>query len=543
MKTIAINVEKGGAGKTMIACHLAWHLADAGHRVLFLDLDRQGNATSALADFEDLGSCKPLFESSFDRGACFPRVAMYANRIGGEYDADYPRALTNVHINFPALRPHFDYCVIDTPPSWSWVNFAALLVCDHLIVPVELGPFGPAATKQVSNSIATVNTKRRLPIHVVGLIPNRVRANDRHQMEMLAAVRAKIGRNLFGAYLPERALQPGPAGAGTGVAVRQGCAEFAAADACVPRRGDGADREPRMTDFSGFDVFSEKAAVAEADRVQLLDPALLYPDPANGRREIDLATIDELAATIKERGQLQPITVAPTDADGRYRIMFGERRWRACQQLGMRVRAIVSKTDDIEQVRIDQFIENDQREDLTTADMIRFVVGQVEGGRSLAELARTTGRNRSVLSRYQGLARAPDYIAALFADISMRSAVALCQAAKSDDAATRAFVANTAVEDMTVAACGRLAREVSAATAGPNKLRVLGREVRSSPTARQNPPAAVATPTSDAQRETPIPTQALPSEPTSSAHPVERERPRIEIEGKGGGRRRSLGAL
>src|SRR3546814_1716793 len=66
-----------------------------------------------------------------------------------------------------------------------------------------------------------------------------------------------------------------------------------------------------MTDFSGFDVFSEKAAVADADRVQLLDPELLYPDPENVRSAIDEATIDEMAETIKERGQLQPITVAP----------------------------------------------------------------------------------------------------------------------------------------------------------------------------------------------------------------------------------------
>src|SRR3546814_3899966 len=86
----------------------------------------------------------------------------------------------------------------------------------------------------------------------------------------------------------------------------------------------------------------------------------------------------------------------------------------------MQVRAIVSKADDIEQVRIDQFIENDQREDLSTADMIRFVTGQVAKGRSLAELARATGRNRTLLTRYQGLAKAPDYVAALFADISMR---------------------------------------------------------------------------------------------------------------------------
>lgn len=215
-------------------------------------------------------------------------------------------------------------------------------------------------------------------------------------------------------------------------------------------------------DFDNFDVFSDKAGVADADRVQLLDAELLYPDPENVRSEIDQAKIDEMALTIKERGQLQPITVAPKDADGRYRIVMGERRWRACHKLGVQVRAIVNKTDDIEQVRIDQFIENDQREDLSTADMIRFVTGQVAKGRSLAELARATGRNRTLLTRYQGLAKAPDYITALFGYISMRSAVALTQAAKTDDAATRAFVADTAAEDMTVLVCEKFAREVGA---------------------------------------------------------------------------------
>lgn len=221
-------------------------------------------------------------------------------------------------------------------------------------------------------------------------------------------------------------------------------------------------------DFDNFDVFSEKAAVADSDRVLLIEPELIYPDPDNVRREIDPITIDEMAETISERGQLQPITLAPKDEDGRYRILFGERRWRACSKLGIKVRAIVSKNDDLSQVRIDQFIENDQREDLSTADMIAFVTGQVAQGRNLSELARLTGRNRTLLTRYQGLAKAPDYISALFADISMRSAVALAQAAKKDDAATRAFVASTSAEDMTVLACERFARDMGAKkTAAP----------------------------------------------------------------------------
>ena len=308
-----------------------------------------------------------------------------------------------------------------------------------------------------------------------------------------------------------------------------------------------------MTDFTGFDVFSEKAAVADADRVQLLDAELLYPDPENVRSEIDPAKIDEMAETIKERGQLQPITVAPKDAEGRYRIMYGERRWRACQKLGVQVRAIVNKNDDIEQVRIDQFIENDQREDLSTADMIRFVTGQVAKGRSLAELARATGRNRTLLTRYQGLAKAPDYIAALFGDISMRSAVALTQAAKTDDAATRAFVANTAAEDMTVLACERFAREVGAKKSASKPEPVPAQEAPPPSPVSDAPsdPALVAAPpapTTDeirddeadhALEETPVPVSSAPavtpppraaSKPKGGKQRV--ERPTIEIEGK-----------
>src|SRR3546814_19908765 len=53
--------------------------------------------------------------------------------------------------------------------------------------------------------MATVNQRRKTPIHVVGLVPNRVRANDTHQMKMLAAIKEKTGRNLFTNFLPERA--------------------------------------------------------------------------------------------------------------------------------------------------------------------------------------------------------------------------------------------------------------------------------------------------------------------------------------------------
>ena len=112
MKTIAVNIEKGGAGKTTIACHLAWHLADAGHRVLVLDLDRQCNASTALRDFESHGSCKQLFEEGFVAPAGRQR-GIYSNRMTGEFDADFGKALSAFRTSPSSIRTN-----MRRPSSW-----------------------------------------------------------------------------------------------------------------------------------------------------------------------------------------------------------------------------------------------------------------------------------------------------------------------------------------------------------------------------------------------------------------------------------------
>lgn len=291
---------------------------------------------------------------------------------------------------------------------------------------------------------------------------------------------------------------------------------------------------------SNFDVFDEKASVADADRVQTFKTDVVYPDPDNVRRAIDPEKIDSMAQTIAERGQLQAIIVAPRDDDGRYRILFGERRWRACCKLGIDVKAIVSKNVDPDQVQIDQFIENDQREDLSTADMIAFVVKQAEK-RPLAQVAKLTGRDLTQLKRLRSLADAPDFIAALLPHVSMRSALELTQAAKKDEAATRAFVSESDTEDLTVKACEQFSRGIGAK----------GSKLPPEPVApaiedaRQEPLAPIEEGRGDV--ETPTPSPSPSPEPASRPKPsasspdtltnkaelrAEGPRPSIEIDGK-----------
>jgi ParB family chromosome partitioning protein len=211
-------------------------------------------------------------------------------------------------------------------------------------------------------------------------------------------------------------------------------------------------------EFGDFDIFAAKDEVAQQGRVLTLDPEQVYADPDNVRRAIDQDEIDALAETIRARGQFQPIIVAPPGDDGRYMIQFGERRWLACRQLGRHVRAIVREVCNPAQVRIDQFIENDQREQLSVRDMIAFVAGQVAAGMSIADLARATGRDRARLSRLHSLAFAPDFIAARLEDLPVRGAMALMKAAGRDELVVRQFLDAAPVGSLSVSDFEALAR-------------------------------------------------------------------------------------
>lgn len=213
-------------------------------------------------------------------------------------------------------------------------------------------------------------------------------------------------------------------------------------------------------EFGDFDIFAAKDEVAMQGRVLTLDPASVFPDPENVRSAISEGEIDALADTIRERGQLQPIIVAPADEEGRYKIQFGERRWRACDKLGVEVRAIVREVADPDQVQIDQFIENDQREQLSVRDTITFLERQVARGRTIAELARAIGRDRARLSRVYSLASAPAFIANRLDDLPVRGAAALMKACARDEQAVRSFVEAAPVGSLTVTACESFARGV-----------------------------------------------------------------------------------
>ena len=102
---------------------------------------------------------------------------------------------------------------------------------------------------------------------------------------------------------------------------------------------------------------------------------LVHANPNNPRKHFDEEELDELAASIREKGLLQPIVVRQR-ADGEYEIVAGERRWRASQRAGLHdLRLLIRVLSDGEALEI-ALIENIQRSDLNPLEEAR-AIGQL----------------------------------------------------------------------------------------------------------------------------------------------------------------------
>ena len=144
--------------------------------------------------------------------------------------------------------------------------------------------------------------------------------------------------------------------------------------------------------------------------VRNIDVDRIQPNPEQPRLVFDEATLEELAASIREHGVLQPILVRPLE-DGEFQLIAGERRWRASKAAGLgTIPALVEEIDDDTALEI-SIIENLQREDLTPLDEAAMYDRMVrEHGYSVRRLAQKLGKDKGYLENRMRLADAPEEI-------------------------------------------------------------------------------------------------------------------------------------
>jgi ParB family chromosome partitioning protein len=196
----------------------------------------------------------------------------------------------------------------------------------------------------------------------------------------------------------------------------------------------------------------EPTAFAQSHGVRQTPIEFLRPNPRNPRRRFDDAELDELAASIKERGVIQPVVVRalPRIADA-YEIIAGERRWRAAQRAGQHeIPIIVVEAGDREALEI-AIVENVQRSDLNALEEAAgYAQLGADHGYSHADIGRAVGKSRSHVANTLRLANLPEHTRALLAggQISAGHARALLAVADPDALADRIVSDGLTVRDI-----------------------------------------------------------------------------------------------
>ena len=200
-----------------------------------------------------------------------------------------------------------------------------------------------------------------------------------------------------------------------------------------------AERRPALGKGLSALIPDSPTPVAQRPGVVEVDLDKVFPNEKQPRLQIDEAKLDELAKSIKENGIIQPILVQ-THADG-YRIIAGERRWRAAQRAGLlKVPVVVrdmSGATDREVLQL-ALVENIQRENLNPVDeAVAYQRLTDEFGLSQEQIAAAVGKDRSSVANYIRLLKLSEEVRAALSAGTLSMGHARALLAVTDEATQR----------------------------------------------------------------------------------------------------------
>lgn len=183
------------------------------------------------------------------------------------------------------------------------------------------------------------------------------------------------------------------------------------------------------------------SVVEQVTTMQRIAVADIEPNPKQPRRDFDETALNELAASIKLHDLVQPITVSGLPG-GKYRLISGERRWRASKIAGLKdVPAYIRQANDQELLEL-ALLENLQREDLNAMEIaLSYKRMMEELNHTQEQVAERMGKERSTVANYIRLLKLPPdiQVAVRTSVISMGHARALINV---DTVETQLFIFN-----------------------------------------------------------------------------------------------------
>ena len=180
-KIIAFANQKGGVGKTTTCVNVAAYIAAMGKRVLLIDLDPQGNATSGVG-IEKTSSTKTIY-NVIDGDAIIDEVIVSTevpgldfvpatiDLAGAEIDlVQMPNRENVIKNRLSRIKDRYDYIFIDCPPSLGLLTVNALTSCNSIVIPIQCEFFALEGLTQLMNTIKLIKFHLNPTIDIEGVV-------------------------------------------------------------------------------------------------------------------------------------------------------------------------------------------------------------------------------------------------------------------------------------------------------------------------------------------------------------------------------------
>ena len=211
-RTIACTNQKGGVGKTTTVVNLASYLAIAGDRVLVIDLDPQGNATSGLGI--DRAGGASVYDAVVDdlaleallTATSTPGLELIPSSIalaGAEVElAPLEQRERRLARLLEPIRDHFDHIFIDCPPSLGLLTVNALTAADATLIPIQCEYYALEGLSQLMATIALVRDHLNPSLELDGAVLTMFDGRTNLSGEVADEVRAHLGDRVYRTVIP-----------------------------------------------------------------------------------------------------------------------------------------------------------------------------------------------------------------------------------------------------------------------------------------------------------------------------------------------------